>query len=345
VSTDTDDDDPGISEDGDSPGEAVGESDTVNGGAATGGSGTATDDRNPAIPPVFREYDEESLPQAPAFGHGKHGVADLVVARDGDNPTRLVSDFVKVPYHLTGTLDSDPAEGLTTICLQDPTGAVTQGDRHTLSVEARPSARAHVTTQSATKVQRMKASYAHLEATLTAESGAYLEYLPGPTILNENARCLQTTTVSVAPDAAVVVGDVFVPDGLSDHDPFGFDHYHSRVEATVDGSLVCADAIDLRPDERDPRGPASMGDHAVVGTLYIFAPDSAAGAGFAGEIHDRLASHPVAAGASVLREDAGVTVRILGDRSADVTDALHAAWDETRQALLGVDAPLWGRGR
>ena len=345
MSTDTDDDDPGITDDGENPGDAGGENNTVDSGAATGEGGTAADDAQPAVPPAFREYGEESLPQAPAFGHGKHGVADLVVARDGDNPTRLVSDFVKVPYHLTGTLDSDPAEGLTTICLQDPTGAVTQGDRHTLSVAGRPGARAHVTTQSATKVQRMKASYAHLEATLTAESGAYLEYLPGPTILNEDARCLQTTTVSVAPDAAVVVGDVFVPDGLSDHDPFGFDHYHSRVEATVDGSLVCADAVDLRPGERDPRGPASMGDYAVVGTLYVITPDSAAGAGLAGEIHDRLTSHPVAAGASVLREDAGVTVRILGDRSTDVTDALHAAWDETRQALLGVGAPLSGRGR
>ena len=325
----------------DESGEAVAD-DTSGGDPADGAAGP--DDPEPAIPPAFREYGEESLPQAPAFGHGKHGIADLVLARDGDNPTRLVSDFVKVPYHLTGTLDSDPAEGLTTICLQDPTGAVTQGDRHSLSVVARPGARAHVTTQSATKVQRMKASYAHLEATLTAESGAYLEYLPGPTILNEDARCLQTTAVSVAPDAAVVVGDVFVPDGLSDHDPFGFDHYHSRVEATVDGSLVCADAVDLRPGERDPRGPASMGDHAVVGTLYVVAPDSAADR-LADRIYDRLASHPVAAGASTLREDAGVSVRLLGDRSADVTDALHAAWDETRQALLGVGAPLSGRGR
>lgn len=299
---------------------------------------------DPAIPPAFRAYGEESLPQAPAFGHGKHGIAELVVARDGDGPTRLVSDFVKVPYHLTGTLDADPAPGLTTVCLQDPTGAVTQGDRHTLSVEARPGARVRVTTQSATKVQRMKASYAHLEASLSAESGAYVEYLPDPTILNEGARCLRTTTVSAAPDATVVVGDVFVPDGLSAHDPFDFDHYRGRVEATVDGKLVCADAVDLRPGERDPRGPATVGDRGVVGTLYVVAAESADAAALAAEIHGRLDAHPVAAGASTLRTDAGVTVRILGDRSTDVTDALHAAWDETRQAILGVDAPS-GRGR
>jgi urease accessory protein len=198
----------------------------------------------------------------------------------------------------------------------------------------------------------MKASYAHLDATLDAASGAYLEYLPGPTILNEDARCLQTTAASVAPDAALVVGDVLVPDGLSDHDPFGFDHYHGRVEVEVDGSLVCADAVDLRPGERDPRGPATVGDHAVVGTLYAVAPDADADA-LADRIHerlrdrlpDRIAPHEVTAGASVLREDAGVAVRVLGDRAADVTAAVEAAWDETRRALLGVGAPLEGRGR
>ncbi len=308
-----------------------------------------SDDR-PAVPPAFREYGADALSQAPAFGHGKHGVAELVVGREGDNPTRLLSDFVRVPYHLTGTLDTDPVEGLTTVCLQDPTGAVTQGDRHSLSVEARPGSRAHVTTQSATKVHSMTASYAHLDAELVAESGAYLEYLPGPTIVNEDARCLQTTAVSMAADATVVVGDVFAPDGLSDHEPFGFDHYHSRLEARVDGSLVCADAVDLRPAERDPRDPATVGEYDVVGTLYVFAPGEPAVEALADRLHERVAGDheaaaAVVAGASVLRDDAGVAVRVLGDRSADVTAAVEAAWDETRATLLGASAPSGGFGR
>jgi urease accessory protein len=310
---------------------------------ADAGSESDGDARH-TVPPAFREYGTQQLEQSPAFGHGKHGVADLVVARDGDNPTRLISDLVKVPYHLTGTLDSDPADGLTTICLQDPTGAVTQGDRQSLSVDARSDARAHVTTQSATKIQSMTASYAHLDATLVAESGAHLEYIPGQTILNEDARCLQTTTVDLADDATVIVGDIVVPDGLTDHDPFSFEHYHSRVEARVEETLVCADAVDLRPDERDPRDPATVGDYGVVGTLYVFAP-SADTDELADRLHDRLADHDVAAGASVLKDDAGVTVRVLADRSTDVTAAVKAAWDEAREALLGVGAPLEGRGR
>jgi len=294
-----------------------------------------------SVPPAFREYGTQQLPQSPAFGHGKNGVAELVFSKSEDRPTRLISDFIKVPYHLTGTLDSDPVAELTTVCLQEPTGGVAQGDRHSLSVDARDGALAHVTTQSATKVHSMKANYAHLDATLQAESGSYLEYIPGPTIINEHARCLQTTTVEMADDATVIVGDVFVPNGLTDHAPFSFDHYHSRLEARVENSLVCADAVDLRPDERDPRDPATVGEFGVIGTLYVFAPSSEALDALADGIHDLLADRPaVHGGASVLRADAGLTVRILGARSADVTAAMDSVWNESRQTLVGVRAPV-----
>jgi urease accessory protein len=64
-------------------------------------------------------------------------------------------------------------------------------------------------------------------------------------------------------------------------------------------------------------------------------------------IYDRLADsvHDVTAGTSVLKDNAGVTVRVLGDRSADVTAAIDVAWDESRLVLLDVGAPVGGDKR
>ena len=292
-----------------------------------------------AIPDPFERYGEERLPQAPAFGPGKDGVFEATLAREPGGETRLLRDYAKVPYHLSGTLDSDPAPGLTTLCLQEPTGGVAQGDRHSLDITAKDRALARVTTQSATKVHSMHSNYAHLDCTLRAGPEAHLEYLPGPTIVNEDARCLQTLSVELDPTASVVVSDVLVPDGLTGQEPFGFDHYHSRLDARCEGRLVCSDAVDLRPAERDPRDPATVGGFGVVGTLYVLAPAASVGE-LADSIHGRL--EPMAdtrAGVSALAHDSGVSVRVLGDRSADVVDALWAAWDETRRALLGVGAP------
>jgi urease accessory protein len=291
------------------------------------------------VPTAFEEYGAEPLAQAPAFGPGKDGVFEATLAREPGGETRLLEDYAKVPYHLTGTLDTDPASGMTTLCLQEPTGGIAQGDRHSIDVTARDRARAHVTTQSATKVHSMRSNYAHLEATLRAGADSHLEYLPGPTIINEDARCLQTLSVDVDPTAVVIVSDVLVPDGLSGQEPFGFDHYHSRIEARCDGRLICSDAIDLRPATRDPRDSATIGEFSVVGTLYVLAP-SAPVAELADSIHDRTASiTETRTGVSGLPYDAGVTVRTLGHRSADVVETTRTAWDEARRTLLGVGAP------
>ncbi|QLD89187.1 urease accessory protein UreD [Natronomonas salina] len=292
-----------------------------------------------AVPEAFRSYGDERLQQAPAFGHGKDGVFEATLVRETGGETRLLRDYTKVPYHLTGTLDNDPAPGLTTLCLQEPTGGVAQGDRHSINVEARADARAHLTTQSATKVHSMRANYAHLDATLEAGPNAHLEYLPGPTILNEEARCLQTTTVDLAESGSVIVGDLMVPDGLSDHDPFSFDHYHTRLEARHEERLICADAVDLRPSDRQPQDPATVGEYGIIGTLYVLAPSEDVES-ISDAIYNQLADNEsTEAGASELPYGSGVTVRILGHRSADVTNAMTTAWDTARKAILGVGAP------
>lgn len=292
-----------------------------------------------AVPSVFEQYGEESLPQAPAFGTGKDGVFDATLVREAGGETRLLRDYTKVPYHLTGTLDSDPANGLTTLCLQEPTGGVAQGDRHSIDVTAKERARARVMTQSATKVHSMHANYAHLDATLEAAADAHLEYLPGPTIVNENARCLQTIEVELADTAVVIVGDVLIPDGLSEHDPFEFDHYYSRIEARCNDELVCADTVDLRPITGDPQDSATVGEYSVIGSLYVLALDEDSEA-LSETLYERVtAIDATQAGTSALPYDAGVVVRVLGHRSADVTETVTAAWDEARRATLGVGAP------
>lgn len=286
------------------------------------------------VPDAFRTYGEQQLDHSPAFGHGKDGICDVTAVREPGERTRLLNEYVRVPYHLTGTLDEVPPSELITLCLQEPTGGIAQGDRHRLAIDAREDAYCRITTQSASKVHSMQANYAHLDASMTAHDGAYVAYLPGPTILNEDARCLQTTTVDVAPDAVVVVGDVVVPDGLTAHDPFTFDHYHSRVTARVDGALACLDTTDLVPGDQPVGTPAVMGDHAVFGSVYIFAPRRALSE-LMDRIHDRLvAMDPIEGGISALPEDMGATVRLLGDRGTDVQTAVEMIAETARNHLL-----------
>ena len=292
-----------------------------------------------AVPQPFREYGKERLAQAPAFGPGKNGVFEATLARQPGGETRLLRDYVKVPYHLTGALDTDPVPGLTTLCLQEPTGGVAQGDRHRIDITAKERARVHVTTQSATKVHSMRANYAHLDGSLRVGPDAHLEYFPGATIVNEDARCLQTLSIDLDPTASAIVSDVFVPGGLSHQEPFGLDHYCSRLRARCDGRLICSDSIDVRPTDDDPRDQATVGEYDVIGSLYVLAPSETTDE-LVNVIRDRLdPTEGTHSAVSSLPYESGAVVRVLGHRSTDVIDTVTAAWDETRRAILGVGAP------
>lgn len=289
-----------------------------------------------SVPTAFEGYAAETL-ATPAGSPGKNGVLEATLASDAEGTTRAIREYVEVPFHLTRGLYHDPEPGLVTLCAQTPTGGVAQGDRHRTRIEAKSGAKAHVTAQSATKVQSMDRNYAALSVDLEVEGGAYLEYLPEPLILHEGARCLQTADVTLHEGGTLLFSDVVVPGRLARGERFAYDRYRSRLCVDApDGTPLLRDDIDLAPDERSPESPGVLGEHAVVGSLYALGIDGTESLtdtihdGFDGEAH---------AGVTLAPDDQGVIVRALADRRAPVTDALRGAWAAVRETCLGSPVP------
>lgn len=289
-----------------------------------------------SVPAAFEGYADEGL-ATPAGSPGKDGVLEATLAPDADGVTRATKEYVEVPFHLTRGLYHDTEPGLVTLCAQTPTGGVAQGDRHHTRVETRAGAKAHITGQSATKVQSMERNYAAISVDLAVEEGAYLEYLPKPLILHEGARCLQTTDVTLHEGGTLLLSDVVVPGRLARGERFAYDRYHSRLRVDApNGTSLLYDTLDLAPGERSPESPGTLGEYAVVGTLYalgITDPGTVADS-----IHDRF-NGEAHAGVTRAPDDQGVIVRALADRRAPVTDALRGAWATVREAELGSAIP------
>ena len=74
-------------------------------------------------------------------------------------------------------------------------GCLLQGDRLALDMRLGPGARAHVTTQSATKIHSMDANYAAQTQSIALSDDAYLEFLPDPLIPHRNARFVSDTRI------------------------------------------------------------------------------------------------------------------------------------------------------
>jgi urease accessory protein len=331
----------------------------------------------PAFEPYAAESLPQS--PAGAGSVGKGGTLELRFARRRDGQSRLVYDRATVPFHLTGGLYHDERlPDLAAAYVQDPTGGVAQGDRYEAAVEVGAGAHAHVSTGSATKVLRMERNYGASHLSARVDEGGYLEYLPDPTILHGGARFWQTVEVDLAADAACLLADVVVPGRLARDEAFAFDRFHGDVEVRHDGECLFADAVRLDGDgDGDPRGPGLFGEFHVVGTFYVVAPAHEDVATLADDLHacvqsdggadeeadadvgtdtetdtdtgtrrtgatdgaSRARRQRAVGGASVLPREAGVAVRVLGDRSSDVTDRFARVWDRARRELVGAGAP------
>lgn len=289
--------------------------------------------------PAFEAYAAEEVPQAAVGSPGKEGRLELAFAADADGRTRLVRDFARVPFHVSGSLDHDTLPDAAAVYVQSPTGGVAQGDRHEVTVEAGPEATALVSTQSATKVQRMERNYARASLSLTAGRGAHLEYLPDQTILHPDARYHQDVDVTLGADATVVLGDVVVPGRLARGERFDFERYYARVAARGPDGPLFEDTTHLRPADDDPRRAGVLGEFDVYGTLFVATTTDADAGALADRVHERVAATDARAGASTLPRGAGVAVRALGGRASEVDEALDAAWDEARTELTGAGAP------
>jgi urease accessory protein len=285
---------------------------------------------------AFETYEAEPLPQAGAGSTGKAGELRLRFAADGDGRTRLVTDFATVPFHLPGGLTHDEQlPELATVYVQSPTGGFAQGDRHEIAVTVETDAQAHVTTQSAEKVLRMERNCARADVQLTVEDGGYLEYLPEPTILYPDARYRRETTLTVGEGATALVGDIVVPGRLARGEAFDFERLYTRLTVEGPDGLLAQDTTDLAPGARNPQRPGVVGDHRVLGTLYVVGAPT-----LSDQLHDRVSAvEGVRGGATTLPNDAGVLVRALGARTDAVAGALDAAWEETRAAELGAGRP------
>lgn len=307
---------------------------------------TTSDPAAPLPHQAFEAYAEEPVPQAAPGSPGKTGRLELGFEQSSDGETRLVRDFAQAPFHVSGTLDHDPIEGAATVYVQSPSGGIAQGDRRTTTVTVGPDATARVGTGSATKVFSMDANYASADVSLSVESGGHLAYVREPAILHPDARFCQSVSLEVATDASAILGDVVVPGRLARGESFDFERYYSQTEIVGPDGLLAADATHLRPKDQRPQAPGILGDHAVLGTLFVVAP-ALDTAGLSDAVHAAVSgderTDPDApcgtAGATALPNGAGVLVRALGATTPPVRRSLRTAWSVARRRLFGEPIP------
>ena len=292
-------------------------------------------------PPAFAGYADEPA-QMRSGTVGKSGFLCLgFECRDGR--TILADLDSRAPYLAQRALHCDEAlPDLASLFIITTAGCVLQGDRMALEVTLGPGARAHLTTQSATKVHAMDANYALQSQSFSLDDGAYLEYLPEPLIPHRNARFASETRITVAPTASLLCSEIVQP-GRKHHradECFGVTVLSlATAAARPDGSVLFTEKLLIEPLRNAMRQTGVMDDFDVFGNVILCTPRE-----FADRIHERIDADVdletgVAHGACRLPNDAGLIYKVLGRETAQVKAKVREFWDVTRQAITGAALP------
>jgi len=217
-------------------------------------------------------------------------------------------------------------------------GGILQGDRNTIDVTLEENTQAHLTTQSATKVQEMDANYASQIQNITLHAGSYLEYVPDPIIPHRHTRFVMQTSINIDPTATLFASEIIMGGRKHHGELFEFDLISSTFAARRPGGQeLFTEKLIIDPQQQSLRQAGIMGNFDVFGSAILltdkrnFEPIfEQAPCGF----------HPEegwAAGTSRLPHDAGLILKVLSLESYVARQKIREFWTLVRRQMFGVD--------
>jgi urease accessory protein len=289
----------------------------------------------------FAPYRDEP-PQMRSGAVGKSGRLHLGFERRGER-TVLADLESRTPYLAQRVLHCDDAlPDMAWLFTITTSGCVLQGDRLALDVTLGPGARAHVTTQSATKIHSMDANFALQTQNFTLGEGAYLEFLPDPLIPHRQARFASDTRITIDPSASMLCSEIVQP-GRRHHHPdecFGVTLLSLATTAVRPGGApLFSEKLLIEPLRNPMRQAGVMDGFDVFGNVFLCTPPENAERVLAHVNAEVDKEQGVAFGACRLPNGAGLIYKVLGRETAQVRAKVREFWEVARREITGAAIP------
>jgi urease accessory protein len=270
--------------------------------------------------------------------HPVEGVLQLGLRRSGAR-TVLYDCYARTPLRVLRPLYLDDT-GMAYLYILNPCGGVLGGDTYTLHITLDTGAKAYVTTPSATQLYATLNAPAEQHIDFILNPGTVLAYFPEQTIPLANAAFHQRMTVRLGRDAFAFLGDILGPGRSARQETFAYREYDSRlrVETLDDGQVRLFDHMRLQPQQDPLFCLGLLETYDYLGVFYALPGSGAIDPSLADRLHDMLVHCSDLVGSASTLPYGGLVVRLLGGHHTPVRQALHTAWDLTRQALFGQPA-------
>ncbi|MGZ5548464.1 MAG: urease accessory protein UreD [Nitrososphaeraceae archaeon] len=290
------------------------------------------------IPQEVLSYESE-LSQLGVGKAGKLGALFLLLEKnDKVNKTVIKEQFSKVPLFTQRALYLEESlPSMAYIYIISPSGGVLQGDRYRMDIKLAKNAIAHTTTQGATRLYKMEKNFATQILNISLDSNCYFEYVPDQIIPYRDSRFYQSVNLNLHDDATLIYSETIVPGRMAMGESFEYDVcYLKTIAKSHSGSLKLVDTALLEPKKNQLKRFGILEEFNMLSNMYLLVPSKYVSILNEKINEDIIKYDKVVARCSVLPNDSGIVVRILGNMIDNIKEVIHHILKICRKAILGA---------
>ena len=290
------------------------------------------------IPQEVLYYDSE-LSQLGVGKAGKLGALVLLLEKNAKvNKTVIKEQFSKVPLFTQRALYLEESlPSMAYLYIISPSGGVLQGDRYRIDIKLTQNAIAHITTQGATRLYRMDKNFATQILNISLDSNCYLEYVPDQIIPYRDSRFYQSVNLHVPDDATLIYSETIVPGRMAMGEYFDYDVcYLKTIAKNQSGKLKLVDTALLEPKKNQLKRLGILEEFNMLSNMYLLIPSK-----YVNILNEKISENiqkydKVIARCSILPNDSGLVVRILGNMMDNIKEVTHTILRICRHEILGA---------
>lgn len=289
------------------------------------------------IPKEIQAY-QGKIKQLEVGKSGKVGIIDLELQMNNACKTVITRQFSQVPLQIQRALYPETLlPEMAYIYAISPSGGILQGDRYTTDIVLKNKAIAHMTTQGATRIYSMNSNSASQIVNITVDENCYFEYIPDQIIPYKNSRYYQKVNLNVHGNSTLIYSEILTPGRVAMKESFEYDICYLKTHCNNENNQIrFLENTKIEPKKTKVVDPGVLGEYKILGTVYILTRKDNIN-----KFEDNLSeyiknSDGVSVGTSIISDESGIIIRILGNKTEDVFNVVFKILEISRREILGT---------
>ena len=216
-------------------------------------------------------------------------------------------------------------------------GGYVEGEIYQNLIEVKKDAKAIITTQAPTKVYKCEKNKeaACQKTIIRMEENSVLEYISDSVILYKNAVYNQDTTIYMDKKSTLIYTDGITSGWSPDGAKFQYDSVKLKNKIYINNKILLLDNLQLNPSEYDVTEIGILEGYINFGTMVVINENmDESYVEKARKIINDL-NLDIKYGVSIL-ENNGIIIRVLGNLTQDIQNAIDAVHYYLRKELFGL---------